>query len=984
MRLWKCGGGLSSTAAFAGLSVALCLIAFDPVQAIDEVGPTLATLLENLEILRSDPDLSQAALESLQTQESILEKDLAGFEAEIESLRSQLESIETALGETKVSTSVDSSSAEWWSFTRLSHPDPPNIASTRARTPIDRFVLQKLEENGLTPSPEADRRTLIRRLSYDLHGLPPTPEAIDAFLADEDPNAYENLVDRLLASPRYGERWGRHWLDVVHYADTHGYDKDKRRPHAWPYRDYVIRSLNEDKPYGRFVKEQIAGDVLFPEDPQGIVATGFIAAGPWDFVGHVELREGTKDKKITRVLDRDDMVANTIGTFMSLTIHCARCHDHKFDPIPQENYYSLQSVFAGVDRADRPYQEDPEFHRRWLDLDNDRSQFEDRIESYEEVLSEATGPEIAALDESIRELRTELDALKADSEKSPSNGYHSAIEGKADEEKWVQVDLGSRREIDSVVLVPARPIDFPDTPGFGFPPRFKVEAFSGPDDASPVLLSDPTIEDYPNPGNEPVIVEASSTEARQIRVTATRLWERTEDFVFALAELQVYSGTKNVALGGEVSALDSIEAGLWNREALVDGADSRRRLSEVAADPESASRRQELSSRLDSLKERRGEEVLDSLDPKVRAEREDVLSRLENVQKELGELPEPKWVYAAARDFKPEGSFRPAQEPRPVYLLPRGDVTRPGPEMLPSGLACVPGHAATLAVAKVESEGDRRAALAQWIAHPDNPFTWRSIVNRVWHYHFGRGIVNTPNDFGRMGSDPTHPELLDWLASEFRERGESLKWLHREIVTSAVYRQVSDHRGEAARLDSGNRFLWRMNRSRLDAESLRDSLLAISGALDLAQGGPGFDLFGFIDDHSPHYLYNDHDPDDPESHRRTVYRFIVRSVPDPLMECLDCADPSQSVPVRNTTLTALQALALFNDPFILSQSQRLEKRISATAPETPSRLRELFRLVLGREPDPQEIQLFENHTENHGLASACRILLNSNEFVFVD
>src|ERR1041385_5649787 len=245
-----------------------------------------------------------------------------------------------------------------WSVQPLTNAPVPKTDSPWVRTPIDAFVFAKLQEKKLSPSSEADRRTLIRRLTFDLHGLPPTPREVEDFVNDRDPQAYEKLVDRLLASPRYGERWARHWLDVVHYADTHGYDKDKRREHAWPYRDYVIESLNDDKPYGRFVDEQLAGDVLFPSDPEGIAATGFIVAGPWDLVGHTELKEGTMDKKITRTLDRADMVANTISTFCSLTVHCARCHNHKFDPIPQKDYYSLQAVFAGIDRADRPYDPD--------------------------------------------------------------------------------------------------------------------------------------------------------------------------------------------------------------------------------------------------------------------------------------------------------------------------------------------------------------------------------------------------------------------------------------------------------------------------------------------------------------------------------------------------------------------------------------------------------------------------------------------------
>src|SRR5688572_18429053 len=243
-----------------------------------------------------------------------------------------------------------------WAFQAADKPALPQVKNEKwGRNEIDRFVLARLETEGLTPSREADRRTLIRRVYFDLIGLPPTPEEVDAFVNDPLPEgaAWEKVVDRLLASPHYGERWGRHWLDVVHFAETHGYDKDKPRPNAWPYRDYVIRSLNADKPYSRFVEEQLAGDVLYPGTPDGVIATGFIAAGPWDFVGHTELREGTTDKAIARSNDRDDMVMTAISTFQSLTVHCARCHDHKFDPITQADYFRLQAVFAGVDRGDR-------------------------------------------------------------------------------------------------------------------------------------------------------------------------------------------------------------------------------------------------------------------------------------------------------------------------------------------------------------------------------------------------------------------------------------------------------------------------------------------------------------------------------------------------------------------------------------------------------------------------------------------------------
>ena len=245
---------------------------------------------------------------------------------------------------------------DWWSFKPLRRPAVPGPSGLN---PIDAFIAVKLAEHNLAPTAEADRRTLIRRLYFDLVGLPPTIGEIDEFVNDHAPDAYEKLVDRLLASPRYGERWARHWLDVVHYGETHGYDKDKPRPNAWPYRDYVIRAFNDDKPYARFVQEQVAGDVLFPGTVDGIEALGFLAAGPWDFIGHEELPESKIDGKIARHLDRDDFVANTIGTFISLTVHCAQCHNHKFDPITQEDYYRLQAVFAAIDRTDRVFDADP-------------------------------------------------------------------------------------------------------------------------------------------------------------------------------------------------------------------------------------------------------------------------------------------------------------------------------------------------------------------------------------------------------------------------------------------------------------------------------------------------------------------------------------------------------------------------------------------------------------------------------------------------
>jgi hypothetical protein len=861
----------------------------------------------------------------------------------------------------------------WWSLRPLARPALPAVKDRSwVRTPIDRFVLEKLEASGLRPAPEADRRTLIRRMSFDLHGLPPTPEAVEAFVNDPRPDAYERLVDRMLESPRYGERWGRHWLDVAHYGDTHGYDKDKRRDWAWPYRDWVIRAFNSGMPYARFVRMQLAGDVLFPNDPDGIVATGFVVAGPWDFVGHVELREGTVDKEKTRVLDRDDMVSSAIGTFMSLTVGCARCHDHKFDPIAQRDYYRLQAVFAGVERGNRRLDGPAERAAR-AKVEAERKLVAGRVAALRQKIAAVRGPELARVEAELAKARARLATLPPPAgAPSPTNGYHSHITARPDVVKWVQVDLGRAVPLDEVRLVPARPTDFRDAPGFGFPVRFRVEAAAEPTFRSPTVLVDHTAKDYPNPGDNPCRVLPKGVKARYVRVTATRLWKRLNDYAFALAELQVLSGGKNVARGSPVTALDSIEAGRWARRNLVDGFDSRRKLPE--AGDARAGERLEAQLAVQKLTASR-EAVIDRLVGRgVRLELARAEARLSALEKELRSPSGGAQVYAVV-----------PRPPRPIWVLRRGDVERRGEEVRPGGLACLPELGPELSLTRPESEGARRAALAEWVADRRNVLTWRSAVNRAWHHHFGRGLVDTPNDFGRNGSLPTHPELLDWLAVEFRDGGGSFKALHRLIVTSAAYRQSSRHDEAAARVDADNRFLWRMNRRRLDAESVRDAVLAVSGKLDLRMGGPGFEPFRFKDDHSPVYDHLDaKKATDPSTFRRSVYRFTVRSVPSPLMECLDGADPNLSVPVRNTTLTALQALALLNDPFMLDQARHFAGRLGRERAGLEAQVERAFFLALGRAPDRAERDAVAAHARRHDLAAACRVLFNANEFLFVD
>lgn len=624
----------------------------------------------------------------------------------------------------------------WWSFRPLATPTVPQIRDLRfeIRNPIDAFLTATLAAKGLTPTPEADRRTLARRLYFDLTGLPPRSAEIVAFVADDAPDAYERLVERLLASPQYGERWARHWLDVVHFGESHGYDKDKPRPNAWPYRDYVVRSFNADKPFARFVQEQVAGDVLFPGTVDGIEALGFLSAGPWDFIGHAELPESKIDGKIARHLDRDDVVSNVTGTFLGLTVHCAQCHNHKFDPILQEDYYALHAVFAAIDRTDKAFDVDPAVAAR------------------------------RAMLSTVAERGAVVQALR---------------------------DLG--------------------------PPRV------------------------------------------------------------------AYVGA--VHTGGGTFAGTGASGG----------------------------------------------------------------------------------------------------KPRPIHVLPRGDVTRPGKEVGPGAVAAIAGLRGRFELPAGHAEGERRAALARWLTDPANPLTWRVIVNRVWQYHFGRGLVDTPNDFGKMGTPPTHPELLDWLAVDFRDNGQSLKRLHRLIVGSTAYRRTSTSLPANEAADADNRFLWRQQRRKLEAEAVRDAILAVAGKLDLRMGGPSFQDF-VIDkpEHSPHYEYHKHDPDDTKAHRRAVYRFAVRSKPQPFMAALDCADPSLAVEKRNQSVSPQQALALLNGRLALAMAGHFAARVERLADDDAGRVTAAFRLALGREPSAAEGAALVAYAKEHGLANACRVVLNLNEFAFVD
>jgi hypothetical protein len=881
-------------------------------------------------------------------------------------------------------------------------------------TPIDSFILATLKTKGMAPNPPADKRTLLRRATFDLTGLPPTPEELRAFLGDKSSKSFEKVVDRLLASPRYGERWARHWMDVVHFAETHGNDQDRIRTNAWPYRDYLIRSFNEDKPYARFVREQLAGDVLFSDDPQATVALGFIAAGPWDESSLRDIREDTIDRQIGRYLDRDDMVMTTMSTFASATVHCARCHDHKFDPISQEDYYSLQAVFAGVDRAERVFDADPKVHAARQQLLKQRRALERKDTALMAALLEpAMQGEVAEWEKSAATSVVSWTVLEPVSFVS-SNGTTltkqsdgSLIAGGARPEKDTYI-ITAHSELKEITAVRLEVLSDESLPHKG----------PGRQDNGNLHLSEFKVFAGLQAGsNHSAHKPQEITQGfKAVHKSPERIPERFESLgeqaLFRFLPLQNASADFDQQGWAAAHAIDGQQKTAWGiypqvgqthfavfelkQDAPGSGKDmalrfvleqnhgsghliGRLRLSATTA-PRPV-RARPLPGNIEKI-------LATASAQRSKVQRSELAAYhlRKQIEQKLAALPKPQLVYAGASDFAPDGGLVPAKAPRTIHMLKRGDINKPGAEALPGALTAVASLQSRFGLASSAEEGSRRAALAEWMVDSKNPLTWRSIVNRVWHYHFGRGIVDSPNDLGKMGGEPSHPELLDWLAGWFIEQGGSFKELHRLIVTSAVYQQSSRDNPAFARIDADNRLLWRMNRSRLDAESVRDAILQITGDLDLTMGGPSVKQFtlGPGIHVTPVVDYAKFDIDSPDNRRRSIYRFLFRTLPDPFMDSLDCPEASQLAPVRGASVTALQALSMLNNHFVTRQSERFAERVTGMKPTLPGQIEAAYELALGRSPSRAEARDLLGYAKKYGLANLCRLIFNSNEFMFVN
>jgi len=720
---------------------------------------------------------------------------------------------------------------EHWAFQTVKRPAVPSMKNTRwGRTAIDAFVLAGLEASKLQPSTPADKPTLLRRASLDLLGVPPSPEALDDFLADTSATAFARAVDRMLASPQYGERWARHWLDLARYAESEGFKADETRPNAWRYRDYVIQSFNADKPYDRFVQEQIAGDELWPGDTAAQIATTFNRHYP---------DESNARNLMQRRQEILNDITDTVGSvFLGLTYGCARCHDHKFDPILQTDYYRLQAFFANTAARDdfilAPAAE---------------------VKRHQEQL--------ARWEEATREVREKMEAMEAPKRRALEKDYFEK-----------------------------------------YPPEIQA-AWNKPE------------------------AERTAFERQMVWKAKQYLDPKSHEYV---------GGTDAVA-----GRFKLAEKKQWQ--------DLQKQLDEYAA-----------------------------LHP--------------------GPLP----VGSAMMDL---GAEAPA-----TRLLTRGFYDKPTEAVEPGLLQIVYGKTATAASAPSATTTGRRSALAQALTDPQNPFTARVMVNRVWQYHFGRGLVGTSSDFGPKGERPTPPELLDWLAAEFMASGWSLKKLHRLILTSATYQQSSAWREGPAKADPQNKLLWRYPRHRLEGEAIRDSALAVAGLLNPKMGGPS--IFPDLPTGMPAPRGGWKLTEDvQERNRRSIYVFVRRNTRYPMFDSFDMPDPHESCPRRNVTTSPLQALTLLNSRLTLAWAQQFAGRVvDAAGSDLNRQVEAAYRLAYGRLPDKTELRMAREFFQSHRsivatpsgesptgsavisssiepaaaktLVDFCHMLINANEFVYVN
>ena len=796
-----------------------------------------------------------------------------------------------------------------WAFQPIRDTTPPKVGDESwIRNPLDRFILARLEEKGIEPAPPADKLTLLRRAKYDLHGLPPTRDEIDEFLNDERPGAFGRLVDRLLASPRYGEKWGRHWLDVARYADSSGLDDDIKLPHTWRYRDYVIEAFNDDLPYDRFIAEQLAGDLLPADTPgeinrRGIIATGFLAVGPKPLV--------QQDKVKLKYDVVDEQIDTTSKVFLGLTISCARCHDHKFDPISTKDYYSLASIFASVENFEDI---EPLVSSVYFEPLVPREQYERHVKYTEKKqareawtaaaielamyrhITEGSGPQLAEFMVAARRVYQEGEQVPATAE---AGGLDPAVL-----EKWV------------AYLRPGDSLRLYLLPWY---------------DAAPEQIEN-VAEQY----------ETRFLRRGRAEIAKLECW-------LEQAGAAIRSGDKPPKRASFRASTDRLfaEVALPGKEMGEGGTEANGPFS-VLKDQREALLDETLRRRVEAL-------------------------RAEIKQLEDDAPPEPDMAYAVRESESVEqhvfirGSYR--------------NLGDPVPKAFPAVLAGE--HPPAI------SQGSGRLELARWLAGPDHPLTSRVAVNRIWQWHFAKGLVPTSNNFGVTGQPATHPELLDYLARRFVKSSWSIKSMHRLIMNSSAYQMSSNVSEQTWRLDPSNRLWSRFNRRRLSVEEMRDSMLALDGSLDLTMGGNLADNLDSYGKENPIFFHPD------KTLRRTVYLPLYRNKLPPDLTLFDFANSTTSVGERSLSTIAPQGLYLMNSGFIASRARALaDKILSLDGLTDRDRIEQAYWIVLARPPKPPETGRMQQYLAGYPVSgdesladawgSLCRVLLASNEFHYIN
>lgn len=829
----------------------------------------------------------------------------------------------------------------WWSLQPLKDVEPPVVPGVEH--PIDRFIAAKLKEQGITPNPPAEPQALIRRMNYDLLGLPPTSEEVEVFVTafkKDSQAAVEVLVDRLLASPHYGEQWGRHWLDVVRFGESNGFERNVIVDDAWPFRDYVINSITNDKPFNQFIIEHLAGDVVGKDQPDIEIGSAFLTTGPYDDVGNQDVVAQANIRAATL----DDMITATSGAFLGLTVNCARCHHHKFDPIPTEDYYRLRAAFEGTTHG-----------RRVVATPDER-----------QAHAEAT--------KLLNEKKTKLSAEATVLDKKVAEAIRKILVDR----KFTRPKADSQETEELFDLTEARYVKFVLHAHTGNPKSAvgsrltEFEIWTVDQDTRNVALASngalatgersAKAEDFPSAYGPQLTIDGAYAEQ----------W-----FVGSPSELMITLAKPeriNRVVFGNSRGIDQQRKGIqgetpceYDVQVSLDGKDWRTVASGSNREPWSPAHGIERIKR-----EARSSDI----DPELR----EALVKQASIEKELAEVQKQ---LAAIKPLR-QAIGAHAQPNTPTRLHKGGDPMKPGEIIPPAALEVLSRTTKPYELPVDAAEGERRLALARWIVADDNSLSARVLANRVWQYHFGIGIVDTPSDFGYLGGRPSHSELLDWLAKRLLAHGWRLKPLHREILLSQTYRRSASYRADAAGVDKDSRLLWRFSPRRLSAEELRDTMLFVAGKLDTKRGGPGFRLYKFSQNNV--CTYTPLDEHGPETYRRAVYHQNARASVVDLLSDFDLPDNAFASPRRTTTTTPLQSLTLLNHRFTLDMAAALAERAekSAGSADRAAFVDAVYRLALNRIPSDKERAAASRLLVLHGTRALCRAILNLNEVLYVE